>query len=78
VIDDLCKQGNGYGTHRPRYDRSKARVHFLNVAKQKRLRRSRHKAAVRRQLGYLQRNLEPIDELIADWAVLSAQEALVA
>jgi hypothetical protein len=21
VLDDLCKQGNGYGVHRPRYDR---------------------------------------------------------
>lgn len=33
VIDDLCKQANGYGPHRPRYDRSKERAHFLNVAK---------------------------------------------
>jgi len=33
VFDDLCKQSNGYGRHRPRYDRGKARAHFLNVAK---------------------------------------------
>jgi hypothetical protein len=57
VIDDLCKQSNGYGAHLPRYDRGKARAHFLNVAKQKRPRRRRLKAAVRRQLDYLQRNL---------------------
>ena len=37
VIDDLCRQGNAYGAHLPRYDRGKARAHFLNVAKQKRL-----------------------------------------
>jgi hypothetical protein len=72
VIDDLCKQANGYGAHRPRYDRGKARAHFLNVAKQKRPRRRRLKAAVRRQLSYLQRNLEAIDALIADGAGLSA------
>ena len=72
VIDDLCKQANGYGVHRPRYDRGKARAHFLNVAKQKRPRRRRLKAAVRRQLSYLQRNLEAIDALIADGAGLSA------
>ena len=72
VIDDLCKQGNAYGAHRPRYDRGKARAHFLNVAKQKRPRRRRLKAAVRRQLDYLQRNLEAIDALIADGASLSA------
>uniref|UniRef100_UPI001C2139FC IS5 family transposase n=1 Tax=Synechococcus sp. CCY 9618 TaxID=2815602 RepID=UPI001C2139FC len=72
VIDDLCKQSNGYGAHRPRYDRGKARAHFLNVAKQKRPRRRRLKAAVRRQLDYLQRNLEAIDALIADGACLSA------
>ncbi|MCP9773840.1 transposase [Synechococcus sp. Tobar12-5m-g] len=47
VIDDLCKQGNGYGAHPPRYDRGKARAHFLNVAKQKMPRRRRLKAAVR-------------------------------
>ena len=32
VIDDLCKQSNGYGAHLPRYDRGKARAHFLNDA----------------------------------------------
>ena len=72
MIDDLCKQANGYGAHRPRYDRGKARAHILNVAKQKKPRRRRLKAAVRRQLDYLQRNLEAIDALIADGAALSA------
>ncbi|MCP9902450.1 hypothetical protein KBZ09_17855 [Cyanobium sp. Cruz CV11-17] len=40
VIDDLCKQSNGYGAHRLRYDRGKARAHFLNVALAARLLRS--------------------------------------
>jgi hypothetical protein len=72
VIDDLCKQGTGFGVHRPRYVRGKARAHFLNVAKQKKPRWRRLKAAVRRQLSYLQRNLESIDALIAAGATLSA------
>jgi hypothetical protein len=72
VIDDLCRQSIGFGTHRPRYDRGKARAHFLNVAKQKKPRRRKLKAAVRRQLSYLQRNLNAIDALIAAGASLSA------
>ena len=72
VLDDLCKQGNGYGAHRPRYGRGKARAHFLNVAKQKKPRRRRLKAAVKQQLSYQQRNLIAIDSLVADGTGLSA------
>ena len=57
--------------HRPRYDRGKAQAVFLNVAKQKKLRRRKIKAAIRCQLDYLQRNLDAIDGLIAAWAGLS-------
>jgi hypothetical protein len=32
IIDDLCRQSAGFGVHRPRYDRGKARPNFLNVA----------------------------------------------
>jgi len=72
IIDDLCRQSIGFGIHRPRYDRGKACAHFLNVAKQKKPRRRKLKAAVRRQLSYLQRNLNAIDALIAAGASLSA------
>jgi IS5 family transposase len=44
IIDNLCRQNAGFGAHRPRYDRGKARAHFLNVAKQRR----KLKGAVRR------------------------------
>ena len=71
IIDDLCKVFPGIQAHRPRYDRGKARFHFLNLAKQKKPRRRKLKAAVRRQLGYLQRNLEAVDALIAAGASLS-------
>ena len=72
IIDDLCDQYSDLRKYKPRYDRGKARAAFLNVAKQKRPRRRKIKAAIRRQLDYLQRNLDAIDALIASGASLSA------
>ena len=72
IIDDLCEQSSDLRKHKARYDRSKARANFLSVAKQKKPRRRRIKVAIRRQLDYLQRNLDAIDALIASGASLSA------
>ena len=72
IIDDLCHQSKGFGRHRPHYNREKARFSFLTIAKQKKPRLRKIKAAVRKQLSYLQRNLESIDALIAVGASLSA------
>jgi IS5 family transposase len=72
IIDDLCRQSTGFGRHRPHYNRGKARASFLTIAKQKKPRHRKLKAAVRKQLSYLQRNLEAIDALIAVGACLSA------
>ena len=72
IIDDLCNQHSDFRKHKPRYDRGRARAVFLNVAKQKKPRRRKIKAAIRRQLDYLQRNLEAIDALIASGAALSS------
>jgi IS5 family transposase len=71
IIDDLCKHPAVVNRHRPRYDREVARANFLNVAKQKKPRRRKPQAAIRRQLDYLQRNLDAIDALIATGASLS-------
>jgi IS5 family transposase len=71
IIDDLIEKWSGFGSHRPRYDHGKARANFLNVAKQKKPRRRKITAAIRRQLEYLQRNLGAIDALIASGAMLS-------
>jgi IS5 family transposase len=70
IIDDLCDRQSDFRKHKPRYDRGRARTVFLNVAKQKKPRR-RRKAAIRRQLDYLQRNLDAIDALIVSGARLS-------
>lgn len=72
IIDDLCDQHSDFRKHKPRYDRGRARAVFLNVAKQKKPRLRKIKAAIRRQLDYLQRNLEAIDALIASGAGLSS------
>jgi hypothetical protein len=68
IIDDLFDQRSDFRKHRPRYDRGMARAAFLNVAKQKKPRSRKMKAAIRRQLDYLQRNLDAIDALIASGA----------
>jgi hypothetical protein len=75
IIDDLCEQYSNLRKHKPRYDRGRARAAFLNVAKQKKPRRRKIKAAIRCQLDYLQRNLDAIDALIASGASLSALKA---
>jgi hypothetical protein len=71
IIDDLCDQRSDLRKHRPRYHRGRARATFLNVAKQKKPRSRKIKAAIRRQLDYLQRNLDAIDALVAYGAKLS-------
>jgi len=72
IIDDLCDQDVDLRKHRPRYDRGRARANFLNVTKQRRPPLCKIKAAIRRQLDYLQRILDAIDTLIACGACLSA------
>jgi len=72
IIDDLCDQYSDLRKHKPRYDRGKARAAFLSIAKKKKPRRRKIKAAIRRQLDYLQRNLEAIDALIVSGASLSS------
>ncbi len=72
IIDDLCEQSSALRKHRLRYDRGKARANFLRVAKQKKPRRRKIKATIRRQHDYLQKNLDAIDALIATGAVLSS------
>jgi hypothetical protein len=51
IIDDLCDQHMELRKYRPRYDRGKARAVVLNVAKQKKPRRRKTTAAIRRQLN---------------------------
>ena len=71
IVDELCGQAPEFKKHRPRYKRGMARAHFLRIAKQKRPRRRKVKAAIKRQLGYVRHNLRAVDALIACGAGLS-------
>jgi hypothetical protein len=71
IIDDLCDQRPDLRKHRHRYERGWASAAFLNVAKQKKPCSRKIKAKIRRQLDYLQRNLDAIDALAASGAKLS-------
>jgi len=71
IIDELGDQSSGFRRHRPRYERGRARAHFLRIAKQKRPRRRKVKSAIKHQLGYLHQNLKAVDALIACGARLS-------
>ena len=71
IIDYLCNQHPKLRKYKSRYHRGRARAAFLNVAKQKTPRRRKIEAAIRRQLDYLQGNLDAIDALITSSTMLS-------
>lgn len=62
-IIDRLHQARGKGHKKPRTYRQRARKQFLYVAKDKRMSRQKIRKCLRKQLGYLQRNLKSIDRL---------------
>jgi hypothetical protein len=62
VIDVLHRPLKGK-EKKPRTYRKKARKEFLSAAKSKKLSKSKRRKALRKQLGYLRRNLKSIDKL---------------
>jgi IS5 family transposase len=62
IIDILHRPLKGK-QKKPRTYRKKARKEFLSVAKSKKLSHSKRRKAIRKQLGYLKRNLKTIDKL---------------
>jgi len=70
VIDILHRPLRGK-QKKPRSYRKKARKEFLSVAKSKKLSNSKRRKAIRKQLGYLRRNLKTIEKQ-------SAQSSLTA
>jgi hypothetical protein len=61
VIDILHRRLKGK-QKKPRTYRKKARKEFLSVAKSKKLSNSKRRKALRKQLGYLRRNLKTIEK----------------
>jgi len=64
VIDKLYKKQKGKLKAKPRTYRKKARKDYLAISKQKNLSRKKRLQAIKKQLGYLKRNLKHIDELV--------------
>ena len=71
IIDALYKQVQENLEQKPRTYREQARKRYLEVAKQRRASGKVVRKAIRRQLGYVRRNLAHIDTLIAAGASLS-------
>jgi IS5 family transposase len=59
IIDELHKH-MPQGTMKPRTYRRKARKEFLSVSKSRRVRKNKLRKSIRKQLGYLSRNLKSI------------------
>ena len=62
IMDELHRPHKGV-REKPRNYRKKARKEFLAVAKSKKPSKSKLRKAIRKQLGYLRRNLKSIDKL---------------
>ncbi len=72
IIDVLHRQGgvSRFGK-KPRNYREIARKQYANFTKQRKPRRKAIRKIIKKQLGYIRRNLESIDQLIAQGASLS-------
>jgi hypothetical protein len=75
IIDLLYEQVKDTVETKPRTYREKARQHYLSVIKQRKIRVKVRRKAIRRQLGYVRRNLGHIDALVAAGASLSRLDA---
>lgn len=71
ILDKLYPQVKDAFSEKPRTYRQQARKAFLSVAKQRKPKRKKIRRAIRKQLGYLRRNLAHIDKLLATGASLT-------
>lgn len=74
IIDSLYEQVQDKLGKKPRTYRHQARKEYLHIAKQRKVRSKAMRKAVRKQLGYVKRNLAHIDALIEMGASLSKLE----
>jgi transposase, IS5 family len=72
VIDVLYNQTGSEVKKKPRTYRQEARQEYLKVAKQRKANKKTIRKAVRKQLGYVKRNLKHIDVLLAAGTSLSS------
>jgi IS5 family transposase len=72
IIDLLYEQVRNCVGQKPRTYREQARSEYLSVTKQRKVRGKATRKAIRKQLGYVKRNLAHIDALVEAGATLSA------
>jgi len=75
IIDILYRQQKG-SLKKPRTYRKRARKDFLSVAKSKKVSKGTLRKAIRRQLGYLGRNLKTIESLSKSSSLLRLNKRL--
>ena len=73
MIEELWPQSRRQG-HKTRYSRRKARGQYLRIAKQKKPRRAQSRTTIRKQLHYLQCNLEDIGEMLTQLGLETLSE----
>ena len=61
---DTLHQTNEKGTRRPRTYRQKARKDYLSLSKQRSPRKNQIRKAIRKQLQYVKRNLQIVDQML--------------
>ena len=76
IIDQLWPQSGRIG-HKTRYHRKKARGEYLRIAKQKRPKTAKTRAAIRKQLTYIGYNLEDIGKLLTNIGIDALQESRI-
>jgi len=76
IIIDRLYEGTGKQNKKPRTYRKKARKEYLSVAKQRNRNRKTVRRGIRKQLGYVRRNLKSIEKQVkeAGFQGLSRQE----
>lgn len=72
IIDELHEQVGG---KKPRTDRKKARRNFLRISKSKKKPTKVLRKVIRNQLGYLQRNIRSIAQLVGRGAHLTTRQS---
>lgn len=73
IIDELCQD---YGLPKPRTYRKVARKEYLSIAKRKKKTKQVIRKAIRKQLGYVARDVRYIKEMQATGISLSKKQAL--
>ena len=72
MIDTIC---HDYGIKKPRTYRNKARKDYLNLAKSKKRTRAKIRKAIKKQLGYIRRDLGYIDGYLNNGKELRKNDA---